>query len=553
MNDLQIVNNDTKVLKKLQARIKNARLYQGENKKITRLYIPYGKQIYGVKSSAWFEIVNDRITPRVKVENIRHENYYDNQLEQKYLEDLHKQFHEIIHDCEMQRMEVPLHQRLKDDITPVYQNSMLHQVQALRFCCTMKVTALFADTGTGKSKVAIDLCMSRYEAGQIKKVIIFCPVSTKKNFRNEIEKWNNNSKIQWKITGIESISSSNKSLFSAMDFIDSETQIIIDESHMVKTPTAKRSKRLKMMCEKTSYKLIMTGTPVTENVHNLYMQYAMLSDEIIGVSDWLKFSEKYLIIGGRSGDEIISYKNIDHLMGLVEPYTYQISKSECMDLPAMKFDELTCGMTEEQMYWYQQEKEKLLELIKEDWVEATDIFRCFTAMQQICSGIYDDDYLETNKPDLIQHLPLHEKIVFFAKYIFEIDLIIKILGQENCARFTGQNPKERDEELYEFAMGNKKYFVATMQSGGTGLNGLQDVCSTVVFYSNSFSYFQRKQSIGRIDRKGQKNEMKVIDLVVDAGIEWKILSALQRKSGLANEISYLLKDKTKLKKYAQEL
>jgi hypothetical protein len=47
--------------------------------------------------------------------------------------------------------------------------------------------------------------------------------------------------------------------------------------------------------------------------------------------------------------------------------------------------------------------------------------------------------------------------------------------------------------------------------------------------------------------------MKVIDLVVDAGVEWKILHALQRKSDLASEVSYLLKHKTKLKKYAQEL
>ena len=425
----------------------------------------------------------------------------------------------------------------------------------------MKVSALYADTGTGKSKIAIDLAVSRFEANQIKKVLVFLPVSTKNNFKKQIELWAKYCpKLQWKLIGNESMGSSNKAIFEALNFVDNNTQIIIDESHAIKTPTAKRSQRIRMVCQKTSYKIVMTGTPITDNVHNLYMQYACLSQMIIGVESWKKFEEKYLIMGGRVGDEIIGYKNINHLIGLIEPYTYQITKEECLNLPSKQFLVHICGLNQKQDEYYQYEKENLLKMIQnEDWdFSVIDIFKTFTHMQQICSGYYKDkdgevEYLGTEKLLLLNNVDMSKKLIFFCKYIFEIELIVNHFGNDKCAVFTGQNPKERDNELADFVAGRKQYFVATMQSGGTGLNGLQEVCNEIIFFSNSFSYFQRKQSIGRIDRQGQTQAMTIRDLRTTANIDDRIMKNLTRKGNLADEIKAMMQDKTKLKKYIEEL
>jgi hypothetical protein len=543
-------------LKTFQSRLKYSRLYKTD--KIERLYIRYGQDNREIKTFAWFEVVNDRLSVFVKVENAKHPNVYDNSLAAQYKSEIEAQFHEIINDCELERKKVPLHERLHDEVIPVYNDdSMRHQVDALRFCCSMKVSALYADTGTGKSKIAIDLVISRYEAGQIKKALIFLPVSTKHNFQKQIDLWCDHPEIEWKLIGHESMGSSDNAVFEALDFADSETQIIIDESHMIKSPTAKRSKRIKMLCEKTSYKLIMTGTPVTDNVHNFYMQYAVLSPLIIGVRDWKKFEEKYLIMGGRMGDEIIGYKNIDHLMSLLEPYTYQIDKKDCLNLPVKQYFTHTCNMTQEQWDYYISEKDKLLKIIESDDFAATDIFQTFTHMQQICSGYIllngNKIKLDSNRLQLLTDIPPDEKVVIFCKYIFEIDVLTEHIGRSKCAVFSGQNPKERDTELAGFVSGDKQYFVATMQSGGTGLNGLQEVCRRVVFFSNSFSYFHRKQSVGRIDRKGQLKEMFIHDFRTNANIDDKIMHNLYRKGNLSDEIKKLMNDKTKLKKYIESL
>ncbi|MDR2130859.1 MAG: DEAD/DEAH box helicase [Odoribacteraceae bacterium] len=545
------------ILEALHARIKYSRLYRSEG--VTRLYIHFGANDKNIHTLAWFEVINDRLRVSVRVHRLKPTDYYDTQAAQQYKLEIEKQFREIIHDCELGREKIPLHKRLQDDIVPVYDDkSMKHQVDALRFCCSMKVSALYADISTGKSKIAIDLAVSRYEAKQIKKVIVFLPVATKINFQRQIDMWCANPYILWKLVGHESIGSSDNIFMETLYFTDSKTMIIVDESHAIKTPTAKRSKRINLICEKTSYKLVMTGTPVTEHVHDLYMQYLVLSPMIIGTQDWKKFEESYLIMGGRLGNEIIGYKNLDYLMCLVEPYTYQITKEECLDLPAKHFHLYHCELNEGQQRLYELEKQWLLKMIQGNFFKVTDIFQSFVRMQQICSGYYRaaDGYTEfvgTEKLKLLSKIPATEKVVIFCKFIFEIEMLTKFYGKENCALFSGQNPKKRDAELRAFVRGEKQYFVATMQSGGTGLNGLQEVCRHLIFFSNSFSYFHRKQSIGRIDRMGQRSEMHVHDFCTTAKIDEKIMQNLHRKGNLVDEIKALMLDKTKLKRDIENL
>jgi hypothetical protein len=545
------------ILEELHARVKYSRLYR--SKGVERLYIHFGLNDRTISTLAWFEVVNDRLRACARVHRLKPTDYYDTQLARQYKLEMEKQFRELIDDCEREREKVPLHKRLRDDIVPEYdERSMKHQVDALRFCCSMKVSALYADTSTGKSKVAIDLAASRYEARQIKKAIVFLPVSTRTNFQQQIDTWCTNPDIQWKLVGHESIGSSDRIFMETLHFADSRTLVIVDESHAIKSPSAKRSKRINLVCEKTSYKIVMSGTPVTEHVHDLYMQYLVLSPMIIGARDWRKFEESYLIMGGRLGNEIIGYKNLDYLMSLVEPYTYQITKEECLDLPAKHFHEHYCDLNEGQRRLYEREKQWLLKVIQGNFFRVTDIFQSFVRMQQICSGYYRaadgyTEFVDTDKMKMLAKLPPGEKVVFFCKFIFEIEMLARFYGRANCALFSGQNPGKRDSELKAFVKGDKQYFVATMQSGGTGLNGLQEVCCHVVFFSNSFSYFHRKQSIGRIDRLGQHSEMHVHDFCTTAKIDEKIMDNLRRKGNLVDEIRALMADKTKLRKDIESL
>ncbi|MVT07717.1 SNF2-related protein [Chitinophaga tropicalis] len=544
------------------ARLYNTDLYNSKGQRIQRLYIRYGINNHQYKTNAWFEVVNDRLTVFVQVEC---KNGYKSQgiqtgLAKRYKNEIEKQFYEIINNCELERRKIPLHERLKDDIPPVCDaKSLLHQAQALSFLCSMKVSALFADPGVGKSKPVINLCESRYEAGQIKKAIVFCAVSIIENWKEQLDLWWTCKGLEWKIVGTESMSCSPGAIFDAFDFVDSETQVIIDESHMVKDPFAKRSKRILYCASKTSFKVIMTGTP-TEHLKDLFMQYAMLSELITRCNSYFQFEQQFLIMGGIAGDEVIGYKNLDYLMGLLEPYTLQLKMEECLNIPAKVFYEVECDLNSRQRELYEYQKESLIRIIaRDEAIPLNTIFGYLTRMQQIACGFYKNSYtgeiedLGTEKLKMLYQTGYEQgQTIFFCKYLHEVDVLIDFLGAGNCAVFTGRNRKTRNFEKELFQAQEKKYFLGTMGSGGVGLNGLQ-CCHRLIFFSNSFKRIQRRQCIARVERLGQQEKMGIWDMFTTAGIDTKIRKNVEKKEDLANEIRELLHDRTRFRQYIEEL
>ena len=386
---------------------------------------------------------------------------------------------------------------------------------------------------------------------------MFCPVSTIQNFKNEVEKFSTQSLLMWMYIGIESMSSSISSYNKALSYVNSETMLIVDESHLVKTPNANRSEHILQISLHCSYKLIMTGTPIADNVHDLYMQYSILSSNIMHCNSWNEYERQYVLFGGITGNEIVGYKNLDYLTGLIEPYTYQIRKEDCLNLPPRIDYTYTCSLTSKQSRLYIETKEELLNKIEEGNYTSETIFLYLTRLQQIACGYYynqDGDfvYVGTKKIELIKEIGIPSKAIFFCKYLFEIEILTKVLGRENCSIFTGKNRKTREQEKNDFVNGRKPYFVATTSSGGTGLNGLQ-ICNVMFRFSSSYKYIENQQTIGRIERPGQQFTMLVYNITTDAGIDTMIQRSISRKKGLDKEIKSLMSNKNKLKDFLGEL
>jgi SNF2 family DNA or RNA helicase len=75
------------------------------------------------------------------------------------------------------------------------------------------------------------------------------------------------------------------------------------------------------------------------------------------------------------------------------------------------------------------------------------------------------------------------------------------------------NQKQREEAKQEFLNGTLKYIVAVIPAIAEGVDGLQDVCSTVVWLSHSDSNILNQQVLDRIRRRGQKEIVKVYDII----------------------------------------
>jgi len=539
----------------LKNRIKGAHLWSKYGK--TRIYFYTGHTNKDVSVDSWLEMINGRIEVFVRVHGPASLGR-DWCLQEAYkLRDRYrKEFHDIIRHRELERQRTPLHVLLQDNVPPIHTGSMPHQEAALCFLCRIKVGAFFGDVGIGKTKPAIDLANSRYLSGRISKVLIFCPCSTRFNFRQQIALWRPHPDLQWKIIGIESMGVSDRAWMEAMDYADRRTMIVIDESHLVKNHSARRSIRIRDVCRKSGYKLVMTGTPVTDTPANLYMQYAMLSHRITGCESWEHFERQFVVKGGYNMEEIIAYKNLDYLAGLVAPYTIQIKKEEVIRLPAKTFYVKTCGLTVRQRHYYLLKKQELLDMIGFDDITPGAILKYFIVLHQIACGFYRNEqgerkYLGSEKFGLLHEIDLGRPTIFFCKYLYETELLMRFLGRGRCALFTGKNTGERMQEQALFIAGKKQYFITTEGCGGTGLNGLT-VANQIVFFSRSFRNTVT-QCVGRIDRPGQKRQMFIHDLITDTGIDRLIFSNITRKRDMERRIRLLIADKTKLRNYAEAL
>lgn len=429
----------------------------------------------------------------------------------------------------------------------VTKTSMLaHQVPAVEKILPMRVGALFMDMGTGKTRCAIELVARRQQ--RISRVIWFCPVSLKLTIAAEIEKHTAGELVHvfdgetgagdvpeafWYVVGIESMSSSDRVVLAVHELIDQDTFVIVDESSYIKGHASKRSMRIADLSAVARYRLLLTGTPITQGVVDLYAQMRVLSPDILGYGSFYSFAHNHLEYSEKFPGMIVRALHVGQLADKISPYIYQVTKDECMDLPEKLYDHVYFGLTDEQWEAYQQAKEEILNGILDE-IPDYIIFQLFTALQQIVSGWWNRNGKEYIRlphkrieilQTVVSGIPENEKVIIWCKYVESVKQIAEAFP--GCALYYGGlSEKQRNEQLQKFR-DSARFLVATMATGGHGLT--LNEARYHVFYENEFKYSHRVQAEDRSHRIGQTEHVTYIDIVSDSGIDRRIMDAISKK------------------------
>ncbi len=543
-------------LLKLQQRIRGAKYYFCGTRE--RVYIPYSlPTFYGVKTSVFFEMVNDCLQMFVNVYGPSVNKEWYSQLSEDIKASLSGQLYEIINDCELTRKTIPPYLRLRDDLSPSAVTGSSYDKNAIAFLCGMKVSALFADSPIERITLAIRLAQCRYYARKINKLHIIAPIHQLETVRARIKNIWKNIPVRLLCSGMESLSHSNLTYMEALEFTDPGTMLVVEECHLLRSPQALRSERVVKIAQRCSYKLIMTRSPIVNDIHDVYMQYKILGNDILGYERWEDFGKMHIIYAGRAGKQIVGYKNLSYLTGMAEPYTYAIDRISALPLPPLATCTYVCYLNDKQKYLYKQKKDELLRLIRTDELQVYDIFRILTQLQKIACGYLQQkqgvcSFLGTNKYRLLdQHLG-GGPCTLLCKFRFETELLAQHLGRENCALFCGNNKKVREREKKEFLSGKKRYFISTIGTGATALEDLQE-CRHFIFFSISFKYGEYRQCMAHIANDQRKCPVRVERFLTDSGIDRTLARNLSRKGKLSGIISEMFKDRTRLRDFAGKL
>jgi len=267
-------------------------------------------------------------------------------------------------------------------------------------------------------------------------------------------------------------------------------------------------------------------------------------------------------MGGYEDRQIVAYRNVPELMGLIEPWSLRKEKEDCLDLPPKTYETRSIEMAPAQKKAYKELKKTLETTIEteageKNHIEVDTVLEAYLRLQQITGGFYPkekthDDGKPTVQlpipganPKLIELLEILDdfkgrKVIIWARFRAEIAAIVKAIKDRNVVQFHGGlNMEQKTESVSSFQEGDADVFVATPASGAYGLT--LTAAHTAIYYSMSFSLEEYLQSQDRIHRIGQTIACSYIMLGCSGTVDMNVMSALMEKKSLADFVNDRLK------------
>ena len=379
----------------------------------------------------------------------------------------------------------------------------------------LKVGALFMEMGTGKTKVALDLIASK--ASRVDYILWICPCSLKSEIEAERMKWH--PELTLDIVGCESIGSSGRIYLQTLSKTkDRRCFVVVDESLKIKNREAKRTERIIRIGESAEYKLILNGTPISQNYCDLWSQMQFLSPKILKMS-YNQFFNTYCeyYTRGKMAGKIRRFVNVPHLIDKISPYVFEAK----LDIETTKKKETRIYHTNFLEY-----EEYKGEIFSEYYNEEKDDLN-FYAFSTLLQKFYTQN---SDREKVISKLieEINDKVVIFVKFLSSIP--------EGANKITGEeSQKERAEMIERFRRGEFNALYITYGCGAFGLN-LQ-FCKNMIFAEHTWDYAVREQAEARIYRLGQGSEVKYYDLICGGiGLEDLISTCVRRKSRMLDTV-----------------
>ena len=301
--------------------------------------------------------------------------------------------------------------------------------------------------------------------------------------------------------------------------------VIVDEAQKIKTANAKRSKVLHRLCKDTPT-LALSGTPITKNLLDLYSQYKAVAPEIWGGASWTKFKQRYAVMGGYGGYEVVGFQNTDELKEKIAPMTVVARKEDTLDLPEKTFTTIPVPLLGADWSDY---KQMAREGVLGDWVTGTPLEKLLRLSQIAGLG-----KVESTTEFVRDLLASGESVVTYFRFLEEGRQLGERLGVDVL---TGATPMgQRNDLVADFQAGKTNLFLSQITAGSTAITLTR--ASHMVYHSLSYAYEDWAQSQDRIHRIGQQDPcfyyyMTAFGPKSGITVDHLVLNALERKEDLA--------------------
>jgi len=465
-----------------------------------------------------------------------------------------------------------------------------HQLDEYHYSRDLKARGLFWEMGCGKTKPCIDTAAHLYQEGAIRGLLVLAPNGVHRNWVVDELPTHMPDEVQdqmrvmhWMTSkagnkahadeaaavlahdGLSVVCMSYNGIMTekGAKFIkrfvdDRQCMGVLDESPYIKSPGAKRTKRILALAKYLPYRRILTGTVVDDKPFDVYTQIKWLDENAwnsVGCGDYSAFKATFGVwqtrqLGnGRQFPELVRFRNLPMLNEVVTKYGSRLLKENVLDLPPKLYSKRYFEMTPAQWRAYNELRDEMLTWIDGQPITAALAITMRLRLQQVTSG-----YLPTEDPDTDEQqlVALGDKnpridallsvldeadgqqVIVWAKYRYDIDHILTALhdAKVDAVRYDGQcTEAEAGEAVDAFKAGKARVFVANPAKGADGIT--LTCAKTVVYFNNSYKLSKRLQSEDRAHRIGQEHPVQIIDLCAQDTVDEQIIDALRNKYEMA--------------------
>jgi len=451
-----------------------------------------------------------------------------------------------------------------------------HQVRMFEWGRRRKTMAFLSEQGTGKTRSALDVCQYRLETNRIKNILVVCPLSVISSWQDEIKTWCKpglnrhtvlvGTKEQRKqklengmMTGVQFFIIN----YDGVRTIEQALQrhkwgmIILDESIMIKNRQAQRTKAIKRVAANTEYKLIMTGSPITQDALDLHSQFEFLDGGRTLGKNYFQFRNRFFqeINFGQFSKWVPRKGSPPEIQRMVYTSAIRYTKEQCLDLPEKIFQQRYVSMTAKQAKMYKDMSDQLIAEIEDgEYTSAALVVTKLIRLSQITAGVVTPDNSEEARrinaqgkdpknSEIIQLIEQSDdQFVIWCRFRKEIMMVVEDLrkkGYEVGYIYGDVKQADRARAIDDWRAARTRVLVCQVATAGMGITLLPrdpGVGITVIYRSNDYSLNNRLQSQDRTHRIGLKRSVSYIDLVVPKTVDVAVFNAIASKKDLADRV-----------------
>lgn len=484
-----------------------------------------------------------------------------------------------------------------------------HQVEALQASLGHREFGLFMEQGTGKSWVILARFLREWQEGNVDALVVIAPKGVYRNWLDQLQQhWPVGTPIEEAVWGayrlkedniglakhlvpvkgkrprvllmnVEALSTKDTkrdkrpksvkghqlpdvSRCSAVAYLEEYLSVnrcilAVDESTAVKSHRSNRTKQLTLVRGAAKIRMIASGLPVPKSPMDLWGQCLVLGKGLLPFPSYLAFESRYAIkkrvrFGPRSFDVIEGFRDMEHLQGLMQGFTFRVLKEDCLDLPPKIYQVREVELSAQQIRVYNDLAIRFQAEVENGMVAtALDAMTRSIRLHQVTCGflVAEGQNLETSEVVELEHNRMHElvaqieelhgSVIVWAPYRYSLAAIHRVLadkyGKDSVAPYWGAtSPEQREKSIKDFNSGKARFFLGNPDVGGMGLT--LNIARSVVYYSNRHKLESRLQSEDRCHRIGQTKSVTYVDLLVRNTVDERVLTCLRASYDIGQKL-----------------